>query len=73
MPARHPTLRTLRERAGLTQTELAKRYGCVPSYIAQLECGYKSIRGVKSLLRLAAALGVEPAEVEPRLASRKEP
>ncbi len=59
-----PHLRTLRERAGLSQGDLAgDRYD--RSFIAKLEAG-ASLPSLEALARLAAALGVSRSTLIPR-------
>lgn len=55
-------LREIRERGSLTQQELAKESGVGRATIASLEAGYRRAQP-KTARRLAAALGVDPAEL----------
>ena len=57
------TIRKLRERHNMTQTELAKRVKVTQGYISQLEAGTKKELGAKVALRLADALGVPVTEL----------
>src|SRR5438105_370867 len=56
-------LRELRERAGLTQQQLATRAGLSWSTVAHIEQGRKPDLRVSTLVRLAGALGVPPTEL----------
>lgn len=56
-------LRELRERADLTQEELAKRAKVARGYVAALEAGHKKNPSVDMLKRLAKALGVPVTEL----------
>jgi HTH-type transcriptional regulator / antitoxin HipB len=51
-------LRQARERAGITQRELAERLGCTQPAISQTEAGGASL-SVSTLQRFADALGCE--------------
>jgi len=53
-------IKPLRIEAGLTQEDLAEQIGCTQSEISRIEKGERAIK-VDRLLKLAAALGVEPA------------
>jgi len=53
-------IKLLRIEAGLTQEDLAEQIGCTQSEISRIEKGERAIK-VDRLLKLAAALGVEPA------------
>jgi transcriptional regulator with XRE-family HTH domain len=58
-PRRFATvIRDLRERARLTQEELAKRAKVARSYVALIEAGRKKNPSLDILKRLARALGV---------------
>lgn len=52
----------LRVRAGITQTELARRVGTSQPRIAQIESAQANVT-VDTLDRIAAAFGVEPARL----------
>ena len=52
------TIRKLRERAGLTQDELATKAGISQPYLSQLEAGSVKRPAVQVVHRLAKALGV---------------
>lgn len=56
-------IRRYRERAGLTQTELAERVGVTQTYICELERRRKSSPSLTLLYRLSAVLGVSVAEL----------
>ena len=58
-----PTLRELRLQRYLTQEELAERAGVVQETIASWELGRKQPR-LRSIRKLAEALGLPPAEVD---------
>lgn len=57
-------IKVLREYRGLTQKALAKAAEMNPLYLSQIECG-RATGGVKSLTRLAQALGVEVEIIAP--------
>lgn len=54
-------LREVRERAGLTQVELAEASGVPQSTISRLETGYTRAVDLDTLDRLALALGLKSA------------
>ena len=58
------TLRELRERAGLTQLQLAVKAGLTPSTVYKLEAGKSKRPGYTTIQRLADALGVRPDDVD---------
>lgn len=58
-----PTLRDLRLARALSQRDLAARAGVAPKTVVDLEMGRQEPR-LRTIRRLAAALGVEPAEVD---------
>ena len=60
-------LRIERERAGLTQEELAHAASVHPSEVSRLECAQRDPR-LSTLLRLAEALGVPPGHLVQRIA-----
>ena len=61
-------LRSLRERAGLSQSAVARRAGLDPSFVNRLESGQRSAeRSIAE--RLAAALDLEPADADRLLAA----
>lgn len=55
-------LRDRREKAGLTQRQLADAMHCVQSHVSMLEAGRTDLQ-LDTLRRWAAALGVQPAWV----------
>jgi transcriptional regulator with XRE-family HTH domain len=57
-----PRLRELRERAALSQEDLAKKAGVARATIADLEADKRPARP-STRRKLAEALGVEPAEL----------
>ena len=57
-----PRLRGLRERAALSQEDLAKKAGVARATIADLEANKRPARP-STRRKLAEALGVEPAEL----------
>jgi transcriptional regulator with XRE-family HTH domain len=71
---RQEALRTFlierRTKAGLTQTELAKRLGEYQSFVARIESGQRRI-DVVELLDLAKSIGFEPREAIKRLLATK--
>ncbi len=52
------TLKRIRTRKGLTQTEVAERTGLTQAYIAELESGRKRNPSLLVLMRIAEALDV---------------
>jgi transcriptional regulator with XRE-family HTH domain len=50
-------IRTIREAKGITQTEVARRTGLLPSYVSRIE-GDRTKPEIPMLERVAAALGV---------------
>lgn len=58
-----PTLRELRPAGALSQRDLAARAGVAPKTVVDLELGRQEPR-LRTIRRLAAALGVEPADVD---------
>jgi transcriptional regulator with XRE-family HTH domain len=56
-------IRTLREKKGLTQEELAFKAKVTPGYVAQLELGLRKNPSLDVFRRLARALGVRLAEL----------
>jgi transcriptional regulator with XRE-family HTH domain len=53
-------LRAVRQLAGLTVGELAKRAGCTPAWVSQVESGLRKL-SIESAEPFAAALGVSPS------------
>ena len=69
-------MRSLREKAGLTQQDLATAAALSISMISQIEQGRKPDLRISTLIHLAEALGIEPGElfavfVEQGVAPRK--
>jgi len=62
------SLISLREKRGLTQSELAKRIGVTQPFIAKLESGETHNFSLETLLKLAAAL---ESELKIRFRSKK--
>jgi transcriptional regulator with XRE-family HTH domain len=60
-------LKTLRERAGMTQAQLAALVGCHQSHICKAESGVRLL-SVTSLHRILAVLGASPDERSEALA-----
>jgi transcriptional regulator with XRE-family HTH domain len=56
-------IKALRERAGLSQQEMAERGDLSVSLVAKLEQGKKADPRTSTLLALASALGVNPGTV----------
>lgn len=76
MPSNHPELREFGQRVrdrrlklGLSQEELADRADLHRTYISSLEQGRRNV-AVHNVVRLAEALGVDPAELVKGLHSR---
>jgi transcriptional regulator with XRE-family HTH domain len=57
-----PKLKELRERAFLTQADLAEKSGVAEATINRLELGKREAR-ISTIRRLAQALGVQPKEL----------
>lgn len=55
-------LRAIREEAGLSQSELARRIDATPGYVCDLERGRRS-PNLGTLAPLAEALGVSPSSL----------
>ena len=53
-------VRTARQEAGLSQEGLAEAAGLHPTFVSNVERGYR-VPSVPTLLRLAAGLGVAPS------------
>lgn len=64
-------IKVLREYRGMTQRELAKAAELNPLYLSQIECG-RATGGIKSLTRLAEALGVEVEMIAPATPAGRE-
>jgi len=62
-------VREVRLRVGLTQEALAEAAGLHPTFISNVERGYR-VPTVPTMLRLAHGLGVEPGELVNDLAGR---
>ncbi len=56
-------IKTLREKRGLSQTEVARRSGVTRFYVSQLESGLRKNPSLPVLKRLAKALGVPVTEL----------
>jgi transcriptional regulator with XRE-family HTH domain len=69
---RHEALRAFlverRKKAGLTQTEVAKKLGRHPSFVATVESGQRRI-DVVELLDFAEAIRFDPREVIKRISA----
>jgi transcriptional regulator with XRE-family HTH domain len=55
-------VRSLRERAGLSQEQLAEKAGIHRTYLGGVERGERNL-GLKNVYRIAEALGVSVAEL----------
>jgi transcriptional regulator with XRE-family HTH domain len=53
-------VRTTRQEAGMSQEELAEAAGMHPTFVSNVERGYR-VPSVPTLLRLATGLGVAPS------------
>jgi DNA-binding XRE family transcriptional regulator len=62
------TIREQREKAGLTQTQLAKKTGIDQGHLSDLEKGRHS-PNAKTLERIAAGLGIDVSVLDPSLKS----
>ena len=65
-----PFLRALRERAGLTQRQLAERIGAAQWFVARAETGSRRV-DVAEFIEFCAACGTDPAEALTQLAGRR--
>lgn len=65
-------LRRIRKERKLTQSELASRCGLTSAYVSALERGRQAI-SLRSLDRLAGALGVSPADLLQVVVSKDPP
>lgn len=63
MPINPATIRRLRERAGLTKAEAARRASIRPSRWWELEAGRRPRPSAEILCRVAAVLGVQAASL----------
>ncbi|MCW2987691.1 MAG: putative transcriptional regulator [Solirubrobacterales bacterium] len=59
-------VRELRMEAGLTQERLAEAAGLHPTFISNVERGYR-VPSVPTMLRLAVALAVAPSDLVDKL------
>jgi transcriptional regulator with XRE-family HTH domain len=61
-----------REAAGLTQSEVAEKFGCPQSFVAKYERGERRL-DIIEFIKICAALGINPqtvlAEVQARVSS----
>ncbi len=55
-------LRELRQRAGISQEELAHRAGVDRTYVSSCERGRRNLT-LEAIVKFAAALGVKPSEL----------
>jgi transcriptional regulator with XRE-family HTH domain len=74
-PAMGPRLRSLREKAGMTQMQLAMNAGVSLSLVAQIEQGARPDPRLSTLLSLAKALGIPACQLidEAEAANTKSP
>lgn len=63
-------VRVLRERAGLTQTEVGKRIGVSQVFVARCESGSRRV-DVAEFAELAKAMGVDPIKAFSELISTR--
>lgn len=63
-------LRIAREKAGMTQVELARKIRMSRTSVSNIEAGRQGI-SVAALYAIAAAIGVEPSEVMPPLSRHR--
>ena len=56
-------LRTIREKKGITQSELARRIGKTPSYVCDVERGRRIGITLATLALFAAGLDISPAKL----------
>jgi transcriptional regulator with XRE-family HTH domain len=55
-------VRALRHEKGMTQEELAEAAGLHPTYISNLERGYR-VATIVTLVRVCTALGAQPSDL----------
>lgn len=55
-------VRALRQEAGLSQEQLGELAGFHRTYVSALELGTRNV-GLRGIVRLATALGVDPADL----------
>ncbi len=60
-------LRDIRQRRGLSQSQVAHKAGTVPVYISQLESGVRDNPSAELLARIALALGTTPDHILRRI------
>jgi transcriptional regulator with XRE-family HTH domain len=65
-------VRARRTALGISQEALAARAGVHRTYVAGIELGLRNV-SLWNIYRLALALGVEPADLIPRLEGNPEP
>lgn len=53
-------VRARRQALGMSQSQLARRVGCVPQYVYNLEAGVRAAPSFEMLVRLAEVLEVSP-------------
>ena len=58
----HPVLRQFRQKAGLTQEQMAERMGVSVGFFGMMEVG-RRWPNIDMLFRIAEALGVRPGEL----------
>ena len=68
MPRGRPALRAARQAAKLSQVRLARLAGIDRSYLASIESGSRD-PSADALMRLSAALGVDPRDLFPDMAA----
>lgn len=68
MNANTTKIKEFRNRAGISQNELANRVGMVQSHISIIESGKRSMK-VKQLIAIATALNANPADLLPSKAA----
>ena len=56
-------LRAYRVESGLSQSELARRLGTVPSYICDLESGRRTGVTIGTVAQIAEQLGIAPSSM----------
>ena len=66
-------LRTARERAGLSQHQLAEEAGLAGNHLQRLESGTKALPRFDTVARLAAALGLSLDDIAAELGYRGRP
>jgi transcriptional regulator with XRE-family HTH domain len=65
-------VKAIRDRLGVTQEALAERAGLHRTYVGSIERGERNL-SLRNIVRLAGALGVDPAELMAGLGAAPRP